>query len=61
MANYNNCSYDKPLILLPLLTEDKKQRLVGCVLFEYYSLLLLQYLATTWKLWRIIQDKRQEV
>ena len=55
--------------MLPLLTEDKKSRLIGCVHLNtvrcYLLLLQLaswQYLATTLlgSIWRIIQDKRQE-
>ena len=55
--------------MLPLLTEDKKSRLTGCVHLNtvrcYLLLLQLaswQYLATTLlgSIWRIIQDKRQE-
>ena len=68
-ANYNDYSYNSQLILLPLLTEDKKSRLIGCVHLNtvrcYLLLLQLaswQYLATTLlgSIWRIIQDKRQE-
>ena len=52
--------------MLPLLTEDKNSRLIGCVYLNtvpcYYCCCSWQYLATTLlgSFWRIIQGKRQE-